>query len=77
MGKDWDQRIETDGWIFVQKGNSYAAVRPVMWDEQYEKEPNHDIFFDSSKIADDPCIQSMTCINQLHEFNQLLCRSPL
>jgi len=37
-GKDWDQRIETDGWIFVQKGNSYAAVRPVLWDEKYEKE---------------------------------------
>jgi len=38
FGLEWDQRIETLGWIFVQRGNAYAAVRPVMWDEQYEKE---------------------------------------
>ncbi len=38
IGKDWDRRIETNGWIFVQNGSAYAAVRPVLWDEKYEKE---------------------------------------
>jgi hypothetical protein len=38
IGKDWGQRRETNGWIFVQQGNAYAAVRPVLWDEKYEKE---------------------------------------
>jgi len=38
LGTKWDRRTETNGWIFVQKGNSYAAVRPVLWDEAYEKQ---------------------------------------
>lgn len=38
FGTDWDQLVETNGWVFVQKGNAYAAVRPVLWDEKYEKE---------------------------------------
>ncbi len=38
FGSNWDQRVEKDGWIFVQKGNAYAAVRPILWDEKYEKE---------------------------------------
>jgi hypothetical protein len=38
FGNDWDQREEAAGWVFVQCGNGYAAVRPVMWNEQYEKE---------------------------------------
>jgi hypothetical protein len=38
FGKDWDKRIEKQGWVFVQKGNAYAAVHPVLWDEEYEKE---------------------------------------
>jgi hypothetical protein len=38
FGNDWDQKVELGGWIFVQKGNAYAAVRPVYWDEAYEKE---------------------------------------
>lgn len=38
FGNDWDQKVERGGWIFVQKGNAYAAVRPVYWDEAYEKE---------------------------------------
>jgi hypothetical protein len=38
FGKEWDQRIESRGWIFVRCGNAYAAVRPVFWDEKYEKE---------------------------------------
>jgi hypothetical protein len=38
MGKEWDLLIEKEGWIFVKHGNAYAAVRPVLWDEKYEKE---------------------------------------
>lgn len=38
FGNEWDKRVEKDGWIFVQSGNAYAAVRPVLWDEAYEKE---------------------------------------
>lgn len=37
FGKDWDRREEKAGWIFVQKGAAYAAVRPVLWDEAFEK----------------------------------------
>ena len=38
LGTDWDEQVERDGWIFVQKGRAYAAIRPVLWDEAYEKE---------------------------------------
>jgi hypothetical protein len=38
IGNNWDRREEDAGWIFVQLGNGYAAVRPVLWDEQYERE---------------------------------------
>jgi hypothetical protein len=38
FGSDWDRLVEKSGWVFVQKGNAYAAVRPVLWDEKYEKE---------------------------------------
>ena len=38
LGTDWDQQNETGGWVFVQKGRAYAALRPVLWDEAYEKE---------------------------------------
>ncbi len=37
FGSAWDQRVERDGWVFVQSGNGYAAVRPVIWDEVYER----------------------------------------
>ncbi|MEM7683038.1 MAG: hypothetical protein AAF288_13880 [Planctomycetota bacterium] len=37
MGKDWDRKEEVDGWVFVQSGEAYAAVRPVLWDEEYER----------------------------------------
>jgi hypothetical protein len=37
LGNDWDELIERNGWIFVRKGNAYAGVRPVIWDEAYEK----------------------------------------
>lgn len=36
LGKAWDRQVERNGWIFVQKGNAYAGVRPVSWDEAYE-----------------------------------------
>lgn len=38
LGKHWDKQVEKEGWIFVQSGNGYAAVKPVLWDEVYEKE---------------------------------------
>jgi len=38
VGNDWDRKEEEAGWIFVQRGNGYAAVRPILWDEQYERE---------------------------------------
>ena len=38
LGNAWDQREEEAGWIFVQRGNAYGAVRPVLWDEQFERE---------------------------------------
>lgn len=37
FGNAWDQRVERDGWVFVQSGDAYAAVRPVTWDEEYER----------------------------------------
>jgi MYXO-CTERM domain-containing protein len=37
FGNAWDERIERDGWVFVRSGNAYAAVRPVTWDEEYER----------------------------------------
>jgi hypothetical protein len=53
LGKDWDQQTERDGWVFVQKGRAYAAIRPVLWDEAYEKErqtrtQGNQIFFNAS-----------------------------
>jgi hypothetical protein len=38
MGENWDRMVEKSGWIFVEKGNAYAAVRVILWDEAYEKE---------------------------------------
>lgn len=37
FGKDWDQKVEQGGWVFVRKGNAYAAVRPVLWDRAYDE----------------------------------------
>lgn len=52
LGTDWDEQIESDGWVFVQKGRAYAAVRPVLWDEAYETErkkrtEGNQVFFNS------------------------------
>jgi len=38
FGNRWDRKEEKEGWIFVETGNAYAAVRPVVWDEVWEKE---------------------------------------
>ncbi|MDA0710587.1 MAG: hypothetical protein O3B73_10315, partial [bacterium] len=37
IGNNWDRREEKAGWVFLQRGNAYAAVRPVLWDEAYER----------------------------------------
>ncbi len=56
VGDDWDELVERDGWIFVMKGNAYAAIKPILWDEAYEKEKKEKAggagtqqFFNSSK----------------------------
>jgi hypothetical protein len=38
LGKNWDRKIEKDGWIFVQCGQAYGAVRPLLWDEEFERD---------------------------------------
>lgn len=38
IGKDWDEIVEREGWVFLRKGNAYAAVKPVLVDAEYEKE---------------------------------------
>lgn len=38
LGDKWDRIVEKSGWIFVESGNAYAAVRVILWDEAYEKE---------------------------------------
>jgi len=40
IGNAWDERIETDGWIFLRKGDVYAGVRVALWDKEYEDEKN-------------------------------------
>jgi len=42
MGKGWDRKVEKSGWIFLEAGNAYAAVRVVLWDEAWEKERKAD-----------------------------------
>jgi len=37
-GTDWDEKIDRDGWVFLKKGDAYAAVRVVLWDQAYEDE---------------------------------------
>ena len=54
LGNDWDEMIELLGWIFVRKGNAYAAIKPILYDAAYEKEKRvqagikgTQLFFDS------------------------------
>ncbi len=60
LGTDWDELIEKDGWIFVQKGSAYAAVRVVLWDEEFEKQKKMlgegaQMYFNSA--YDDPTVK--------------------
>lgn len=36
IGDAWDEQIEQSGWIFLRRGNAYAAVRAVLWDAEFE-----------------------------------------
>jgi len=38
IGNAWDEKIENSGWIFLRKGDVYAAVRVVLWDKIFEDE---------------------------------------
>jgi hypothetical protein len=38
IGKAWDEKIEQDGWIFLRKGDVYAAVKVVLRDKNFEEE---------------------------------------
>jgi hypothetical protein len=58
VGDDWDELVEREGWIFVRKGNAYAAVKPILYDAAYEKEKRvkagakgTQLFFDSPEEA--------------------------
>lgn len=62
IGDDWDELIERDGWVLVRKGNAYAAIKPILWDAEYEKAKNQEAggagtqaFFNSPKA--DPTVK--------------------
>lgn len=63
VGKAWDERVESGGWIFLRKGNVYAGLRVVLWDTQYEEDklkqaaPGNQRFF--NKPEDDPTVKLM------------------
>ncbi len=38
IGNAWDEKIEKLGWIFLRKGDVYAALRVVLWDKEFEEE---------------------------------------
>jgi len=62
FGKEWDRLEEKEGWIFVEAGNGYAAVRPVTWDEQYEKNRAKGKGPQGPFVATkaDPCVRLLT-----------------
>ena len=37
VGSDWDEKKEDGGWIFLRKGDVYAAVRVVLRDAEFEE----------------------------------------
>ncbi|MGC6498982.1 MAG: hypothetical protein ACON4C_02225 [Henriciella sp.] len=70
FGKDWDRRVEESGWVFVKKGHAMAAVRPVTWDEAFEREKNiggegNQRFF--NKPYDDPTVK---LLEQPYSWNE-------
>ena len=56
----WDQRIERDGWIFVAKGNAYAGVRTVLWDEAYERHQRKNTTAIFNAPGDEPTVKLRT-----------------
>ena len=38
IGSAWDEKSEQGGWIFLRRGDVYAAVRVVLWDKKFEDE---------------------------------------
>ncbi|QHI70623.1 hypothetical protein [Tichowtungia aerotolerans] len=75
FGNEWDKRIEKDGWIFVQSGDAYAAVRPVLWDEAYEKEnkkktTGNQVFFNAPDDA--PTVKLRTDCHKWNENKTML-----
>jgi hypothetical protein len=61
LGNDWDKLVEKNGWVFVQKGNAYGAVRVVLWDEEYEKQKKKEVAEGNQKFFhganDDPTVK--------------------
>jgi hypothetical protein len=60
VGKDWEERIERDGWVFLRSGDVFSAVRPVTWDEPYERSlkstgTGNQVFF--NKPFDEPTVR--------------------
>ena len=70
FGSDWDERQEKLGWVFVRKGKALAAVRPVTWDEPYERARNtggegNQRFF--NKPYDEPTVK---LLDRAYEWNE-------
>ena len=40
VGKDWDQKVEKDGWLFLRKGDVYAGILPIVRIPKTEQEQN-------------------------------------
>ena len=61
IGSAWDEQVENQGWIFLRKGDVYAALRVALWDRQYEEEkaneaaPGNQRHF--NKPEDDPTVK--------------------
>ena len=43
LGKAWDEIKEDSGWVFLRRGNIFAAVRPVERDTEYEAAKNKEL----------------------------------
>jgi len=75
MGRAWDRQVERDGWIFVQKGNAYAGVRPVFWDEAHERKvkrptTGNQVFFNAP--GDVPTVKIRTDAYRWNEGRTIL-----
>lgn len=63
MGNQWDRMVEDSGWIFVQSGAAYAAVRPVLLDVETER-PNWK--------SDEPTVRLRTDAYEWDEQGEIL-----